>query len=76
MLRRLFLYVVSVTRVVYFHVNVTCFAAIAPQGALGIKCVYYLFLFDLYGEFFRYSICTESMCLAELPETDRKGSAV
>ena len=27
MLRRLFLSVVSVTRVVYFHVNVTCFAA-------------------------------------------------
>ena len=26
-LRRLFLSVVSVTRVVYFHVNVTCFAA-------------------------------------------------
>ena len=26
-LRRLFLFVVSVIRVVYFHVNVTCFAA-------------------------------------------------
>ena len=30
--------------------------AIAPHDALGIKCVYYLFLFDLYGKVFRYSI--------------------
>ena len=50
--------------------------AIAPHGALGIKYVYYLFLFDLYGEVFRYSIYTESTCLAELPEADKKGSAV